>query len=309
MESDNSPFTEEIVGETDAHRYQLMFQPHYEMIDIKEEPEVDPLALEGSDDIYLDRKKHPSEIKMEYVNCSYNLKLEVNSEQNPMPITFPLVKCEPQEEDALSIEETTENVFDKSIAVNHEKGVMSIGTSYYHLTKEKCSNLEEYDKNYVPSMEDTGEMICGIDADDISLKCNICGKTFGHKANLKRHVLRAHNLERSFQCDVCGVSFTKSETLKKHSFQHTGEKPFKCEVCGKGYVRKDGLKNHSLQHMGVNPFNCAICGKSYTQSGTLKRHEMLHFYDKPFKCQDCGKTFRSSDNLKIHALQHSAFRL
>ncbi|XP_069669302.1 uncharacterized protein PF3D7_1120000-like isoform X3 [Periplaneta americana] len=75
---------------------------------IKAELEVDPLSLETSDDTDVDEKKLILEernlldqdvtgIKEEYVNQSHDLKSEIKFEVDPTPVSFPVVKREPEE--------------------------------------------------------------------------------------------------------------------------------------------------------------------------------------------------------------------
>ncbi|XP_069669764.1 uncharacterized protein [Periplaneta americana] len=69
---------------------------------IKAEQEVDPLSLETSDDTDEDEKKpvlkHVTGIKEEYEDQSHDLTSEIKFEEDPVPISFPVVKREPEEE-------------------------------------------------------------------------------------------------------------------------------------------------------------------------------------------------------------------
>ena len=57
-------------------------------------------------------------------------------------------------------------------------------------------------------------------------ECDICGKKFVYKGDLKRHLSTAHGLGdvKTFQCDVCSRVFNKKGNLyahmrKVHKFQ------------------------------------------------------------------------------------------
>ncbi|KAL2869202.1 putative C2H2 finger domain protein (Ezf) [Aspergillus lucknowensis] len=47
-------------------------------------------------------------------------------------------------------------------------------------------------------------------------RCEDCGKTFGRKTDLKRHVDSVHRGIRRFGCEKCGYRFTRQDTLARH---------------------------------------------------------------------------------------------
>ncbi|KAL2822970.1 hypothetical protein BJX63DRAFT_2888 [Aspergillus granulosus] len=47
--------------------------------------------------------------------------------------------------------------------------------------------------------------------------CEDCGKTFGRKTDLKRHIDSVHRGIRRFECDQCGYRFTRQDTLVRHA--------------------------------------------------------------------------------------------
>ncbi|XP_069669645.1 uncharacterized protein [Periplaneta americana] len=110
---------------------------------IKAEFEVHPLSPETSDDTDEHEKKpvleernyvdqHVTGIKEEYVDQSHDLTSEIKFEEDPVPITFPMVKREPEEERSEFSEEpraevTAEDneVFAERIAATSERAVSS----------------------------------------------------------------------------------------------------------------------------------------------------------------------------------------
>ncbi|XP_069669364.1 uncharacterized protein [Periplaneta americana] len=73
------------------------------------EPEVDPLAVQMSDNTNVEEKKPLSEegnlfsehmirIKEECVDQSYDITSDMKVEETQMPVNFHFVKCEPQEQ-------------------------------------------------------------------------------------------------------------------------------------------------------------------------------------------------------------------
>ncbi|XP_077597961.1 uncharacterized protein LOC144213394 [Stigmatopora nigra] len=136
-----------------------------------------------------------------------------------------------------------------------------------------------------------------------TLSCTFCGKTFTHKGIFNRHT-RTHTGDTPFSCTVCGQRFTWKGSLIIHARTHTGEKPFLCSVCGKACSRKHDLQRHTRTHSGEKPFSCSVCGQTFTQKGHLISHARTHTGEKTFSCSVCGKTFTRKDHLNLHTRIH-----
>ncbi|KAL2009354.1 hypothetical protein VTN00DRAFT_7548 [Thermoascus crustaceus] len=46
--------------------------------------------------------------------------------------------------------------------------------------------------------------------------CEICGRSFGRRTDLKRHIDSIHHGTRRFGCEQCGRRFTRQDTLTRH---------------------------------------------------------------------------------------------
>jgi len=80
--------------------------------------------------------------------------------------------------------------------------------------------------------------------------CDICGKQFKTKANLKEHI-PTHSDKRTFLCKICGKCLKNDCSYRRHMVCVHGIK-FTCELCGKDYSAVIGLKVHQRNVHGIN---------------------------------------------------------
>ncbi|XP_034023336.1 zinc finger protein 419-like [Thalassophryne amazonica] len=144
-------------------------------------------------------------------------------------------------------------------------------------------------------------------ASEKPFSCPDCGKRFGLKGNLIRHVT-IHTGEKPFDCSRCDAKFRRKDNLIAHMRIHTGQKPFGCSHCGKRFGEKGNLINHMRIHTGEKPFSCPECGAKFRRKNNLVGHMFIHTGDKPFVCSECGKTFGQKGDLKTHMKIHAGYR-
>lgn len=136
----------------------------------------------------------------------------------------------------------------------------------------------------------------------VQLPCEVCGKTFGKKFQLNRH-MKLHTDDKPHKCDFCDKAFFYASNLNQHRRSHTGEKPYNCGECGKRFAKLSGLKNHIFTHTGQmasgsgqgnvpkKEFTCNVCGRSFPQKYQMKRHLDMHMAgrsERSYKCRVCG---------------------
>ena len=106
-------------------------------------------------------------------------------------------------------------------------------------------------------------------------KCEICGKLFAIKGDLRTHH-RIHLSERPFTCETCGKSFPRRSNYVRHLRKHTGEKPYACIYCEKRFARSEKCVEHQRIHTNERPFVCCECGASFADSGNFSKHKKMH---------------------------------
>ncbi|XP_073454925.1 uncharacterized protein [Aquarana catesbeiana] len=138
----------------------------------------------------------------------------------------------------------------------------------------------------------------------MSPPCEVCGKVFGSKSSLERH-LQIHTGQRPFPCNECGKRFSCRNHLNTHKRSHSGERPFSCNQCGRRFINHQHLVLHQVVHTGEKPYSCPVCGKGFTRQSSVVKHSGMHAEQKPFVCNECGKSYCQYASLVVHQRQHS----
>lgn len=96
-------------------------------------------------------------------------------------------------------------------------------------------------------------------AEEGSLDCKICFKTFATKEDILFH-LKIHAgsrtvknpNEKKFTCDYCERKFFTRKDVRRHLVVHTGTRNFLCQFCPQRFGRKDHLVRHIKKSHSTN---------------------------------------------------------
>ncbi|XP_032363689.1 zinc finger protein 135-like isoform X2 [Etheostoma spectabile] len=94
--------------------------------------------------------------------------------------------------------------------------------------------------------------------------------------------------KKTFSCSECGKRFGCKSSLKRHIMTHKGEKAFNCSVCRKSFKQRGHLRSHMAVHTGEKRFSCSVCNKRFTWSTQLKRHKCVGLMETETDGEDCG---------------------
>ncbi|XP_067636607.1 zinc finger protein 665-like [Eurosta solidaginis] len=129
------------------------------------------------------------------------------------------------------------------------------------------------------------------------------------EAKLKQQILERRNKNIrdknvQYSCDICGKHFKTKWDLKQHKLIHSDEKPHKCDFCEKRFSRAEYLRQHMRTHTGEKPYKCKYCDRCFTAKNILNRHFRVHLGDNIRRCECCPLTFRLASELRLHSTTH-----
>ncbi|XP_054710098.1 zinc finger protein 33B-like [Uloborus diversus] len=139
-----------------------------------------------------------------------------------------------------------------------------------------------------------------------SYSCNCCSYCTPDKTKMSRH-MRKHTGERPFPCEICGKRFAQKENLKYHTFHTHMKKHFSQTILfaiSPCLYRNELLKTPS-DRGAVKTHKCYMCSYASNHTGTFKRHLLTHSANRPFvySCSYPVKLHKTSSDrgtLKLH---------
>ncbi|RZF39475.1 hypothetical protein LSTR_LSTR000996 [Laodelphax striatellus] len=114
--------------------------------------------------------------------------------------------------------------------------------------------------------------------------CNICGKVYTDKSNLRRHMkFECGGLEPRFRCPEPGCCHPQLSVYDSSiSIEEDGR--FGCVRCGKSYKNRRHLIRHLKYECGREPrFSCTFCPHRSRYKTDLKTHMFVKHADQFLK--------------------------
>lgn len=273
-----------------------------EVLHIKEEEEEFSISQEGEQNHGHKKTDIITFLYNEY-NEIHEIKAEDNRDPEPSNSSSSRhVKIETNEEDSKGPELTGNSYLNSCLQLNMvEKASQSSETDASDDDWQEPLSASGPGKDFASGLKETTSL---VHTREKQFHCGVCGKTFKHRYELKRHMI-VHTGEKPYVCCVCSKRFSNQGNVKRHMSFHTGEKPFGCDVCGYRFDEKVHLEKHMRVHSGENPIQCDSCGKHFKYPSDLKIHMRVHTGEAPFQCDICGKMFKYRCDLTKHSKVHS----
>ncbi|XP_070507332.1 transcription factor IIIA-like [Chironomus tepperi] len=142
-------------------------------------------------------------------------------------------------------------------------------------------------------------------------ECSDCHKHFDKWSQLVIHRKEEHKINKSndkFECDICGKIFCRKPNIREHMKIHLAkEYVYSCtyENCSKFYSAKRNLTAHiRSKHEGKN-FLCYICKISFSSNQRLQKHIAAHESNNSATLKKSNIAFLLG--MKLHSTIQSEF--
>ncbi|XP_053984971.1 zinc finger protein 569-like [Hylaeus anthracinus] len=233
-----------------------------------------------------------------------------------------------------------ENIQDKRISYEQDKGIASIKDKRNNNAREKRVKMQKNDESSKEQRK------------SLKFTCKVCSKQFTYQKSFVTHAkshpeykeelvdsyqypVKERSVEtveeeedeeeeeneeededdedenlptESLQCTQCGKLFATKRNLKRHLSTHSGLK-YTCGTCGKGFSRVDKLKDHEQSKHKAEIFESSDLDDrddmdSINRGDCLERRKK-DSYNRPHKCAMCPKSFAQAQSLANHMERHS----
>ena len=127
------------------------------------------------------------------------------------------------------------------------------------------------------------------------LLCHICNSSFSYRVSFHRHLRTQHGLSPSglkrssqaYQCDLCGRRFVEKKNLRDHKwFLHSvvenGVTLHTCQTCGKQFTNKSRFEIHVKSHLLMR-YSCKLCSFNARYLNSLNAHMEKAHKGEPLK--------------------------
>ncbi|XP_069670977.1 zinc finger protein 436-like isoform X1 [Periplaneta americana] len=330
------PLKEEINGDGDTNRCQVMFWPCYKM-----EREDEPFAEERNIDIVAERYKFVSLTSERIVpkadpltektsngvdssKCQSSIKMELEDGRFGEGITGDTnikrrqLMSHPNHE----MSQKTDTEQDPLTVGRNNNTYVEDMNLFTQIKKERLESIYDIvsevkiEENPVPNTDpvmkresEQESHFSHIVKEELNLsevaeeeEATNRSDAVNHNNEANKNQLQINHLQKE---DYANVRQSNENSVLQIRKRQGSDKLFKCEVCGKGFTKSGNLNTHARQHTGDMPFKCDVCGKPYSHKGHLEIHVRSHTGEKPHRCVICAKSFTQIGNLKRHAEQHS----
>ncbi|XP_069669906.1 zinc finger protein 587B-like [Periplaneta americana] len=255
----------------------------------------------------------------EYLDQGHALTQEVKVDKDPMPISFPVLKNEP--EDRTFLDQLVTGSKQEYVNQSHEltseiKVEDPVAISFPVVKREPEEEQTDSDTvNEEPRIELTAEdnevlmeRIAATNERTVSRELAILPleeNGIPRKSGSSGKPVRTREDGKQLELQLSKICASTAKNMSSHSSMDVSKKPFNCEVSAMSFSNSKSLRTNESLHTGEKRFKCDVCGRCFFLSGDLKKHELVHSGEKPLNCKFCGKCFSLKTNLKTHERLHT----
>ncbi|KAL3314729.1 hypothetical protein Ciccas_006648 [Cichlidogyrus casuarinus] len=156
--------------------------------------------------------------------------------------------------------------------------------------------------------------------------CDVCGKRFAQKANMKTHRNRHIHRDKIFRCDTCNKAFssydiylahlrTREHELREHfAMMASSQLSLECLGCTATFDSIYNLNKHTRSCRIVRTlqtkFRCLPCNAYVSDVAALKAHVKAHEGSQIISCPVCGERgFPGFNQLNHHITRAHALKV